>query len=397
MTTLNPDFAQEFIRLLRDENEVLRAKIQEFEQRANNIKPPSYDDIQELETLRNQRQELLDERNSLRTQVAALRNTPCTNATHLQASARLDVVNKQLADIAIQKSEQEQLHKIRILELEEDCRMLKEEITNTQQAAYVTQHLSTSSSFDVDAFCRELKESDTPKPKLYRGPFFYASSLRLPEGAAELMPFGAMRFSQAEVIWKSPGAPLFLAFCPMHVFNHNASKGEGRWERGTNRRELVQQVEQKRDILFLHDHMWHYYGTYKCVGSVPLSAREAENIGSTQMVAYAEKRTHLDSEHAPPYMGKVIHDLYAQGILQIECFGFRRVGFNEALNALLIEQKAGHGDNAKSRKVKTSLNTSPSKPRNRQGETKQSQTDSRRNQSHGRKLGLSEGMSKKEK
>lgn len=99
------------------------------------------------------------------------------------------------------------------------------------------------------------------------------------------MPYGSMRYSQAEMIWKSPGASQFLAFGPMHIFNHNLGKGEGKWERALYHRELTdpERPYQKRDILFLHNHAWHYYGTYECVGSVPLTAQMVEEIGSAQV------------------------------------------------------------------------------------------------------------------
>jgi hypothetical protein len=59
------------------------------------------------------------------------------------------------------------------------------------------------------------------------------------------------------------------------------------------------------------------------------------------MVAYAEKRTLLGIERAPEHMPTLIHDLYVEGVLQLECIGYQRVGFNEPLNKFLNELRAG--------------------------------------------------------
>lgn len=181
--------------------------------------------------------------------------------------------------------------------------------------------------------------------------------------APSSMTFGSMRYSQAEIIWKDAGSAQFLAFGPMHVFKYNASNSEGTWERVAHQKELTAHPGQRRDIFTLHDHAWHYYGTYECVGAASLPAQKVEQIGSaqvspmfgydgiesivvgltsrvSQMVAYAEKRTILDSERAPANMKKLIHNMYSEGVLRIECFGFKRTGFNEPLNTVLLEQGA---------------------------------------------------------
>lgn len=92
-----------------------------------------------------------------------------------------------------------------------------------------------------------------------------------------------MRYSFSEVIWKAPGLMHFLAIGPMHIFNAKASNGEGGWERAVHQRSLAENPGQRRDILLLHDHAWHYYGTYECVGSAALSVQKVEQIGTEQV------------------------------------------------------------------------------------------------------------------
>lgn len=76
-------------------------------------------------------------------------------------------------------------------------------------------------------------------------------------------------------------------------------------------------------------------------------------------------------------MGKLVHSMYAEGKLKIECFGFRRAGFNEALNSNLSEKGAWAGDK-KSRELNTDSNHSSTR-RDRGGE------DKRRGQGRGGK------------
>jgi hypothetical protein len=91
-----------------------------------------------------------------------------------------------------------------------------------------------------------------------------------------------MRYSQSEVICKTLGGSGFLAISPMYTFKSGAKKGEGHWERVQSHQELVKSENKKRDILFLHNQAWHYYGTYECIGLTPLSAKKAEELASTQ-------------------------------------------------------------------------------------------------------------------
>ncbi|KAI0348640.1 hypothetical protein BDW22DRAFT_1350888 [Trametopsis cervina] len=358
----NPALSQDIIRLLHTENTALRVQIQDLETKLNNAHPPSYEDTRAIEVLEKQCQELREERDSLRVQIQELKESPCKDIDHIHAAERVNYLTRQLADVSMQKKDQEEQNRIRTRELEGKCRTLEQEMGILHMALQQSQalasraHIDTrenpssfqrphyipaSIGFDVDAFLSGLNGKDvTVKPKLYKGPFSNVMNLRLPKKANDLMTFGSMRYSQAEIIWKDAGSAQFLAFGPMHVFKYNASNSEGAWERAAHQKELTAHPGQRRDIFTLHDHAWHYYGTYECVGAAPLLAQKVEQIGSAQMMVYAEKRTLLDSERAPASMKKLIHNMYAEGVLRIECFGFKRTGFNEPLNTVLLEQGA---------------------------------------------------------
>lgn len=95
-----------------------------------------------------------------------------------------------------------------------------------------------------------------------------------------------MRFSHLESIWKVSGASEFLSLGPMHIFNPKVKDGAGGWERAVHQQVLAEQPGQKREILILHDHAWHYFGTYECVGSVALPASKVKEIGSEQVFPF---------------------------------------------------------------------------------------------------------------
>jgi hypothetical protein len=116
------------------------------------------------------------------------------------------------------------------------------------------------------------------------------------------MPWGSVRYSQAEIIWKSPGAPQFIALGPMHIFNHNVNKGEGgKWERAATQQGLIEGQNRKRDVFFLWNHAWHYYGTYECVGYVALSAAQVEDLSSAQVCGNFDNRILCNSVYFAPY------------------------------------------------------------------------------------------------
>ena len=97
------------------------------------------------------------------------------------------------------------------------------------------------------------------------------------------MPSGSIRFSYAEVIWKAPGADRFLALIPAKFFDPTQNRGKGKWASGVTLQDLTSQTNARREVFFLHDHAWHYYGEYECVGSTAMSAKEVEEIGSAQV------------------------------------------------------------------------------------------------------------------
>lgn len=173
------------------------------------------------------------------------------------------------------------------------------------------------------------------------------------------MPNGSMRFSLSELIWKAPGADRFLAFVPMQLLKPPGKNGEERFETGVTQRELVKRPNQRREIFFLHNHAWHYYGEYECMGTVSLTAKEVEEIGSAavscshsttqridylmpvlqQLVAYIEKRTLLEPQRARPGAADRIHNMYVEGKLKVQCFAFKRQSYNEPLNKLLTSKE----------------------------------------------------------
>ncbi|KAI0815160.1 hypothetical protein BC629DRAFT_846782 [Irpex lacteus] len=171
------------------------------------------------------------------------------------------------------------------------------------------------------------------------------------------MPNGSMRFSLSELIWKAPGADRFLAFVPMQLLKPPGKNGEERFETGVTQRELVKRPNQRREIFFLHNHAWHYYGEYECMGTVSLTAKEVEEIGSAALVAYIEKRTLLEPQRARPGAADRIHNMYVEGKLKVQCFAFKRQSYNEPLNKLLTSKETPQSRS--SQRVRANADSTP--------------------------------------
>lgn len=103
------------------------------------------------------------------------------------------------------------------------------------------------------------------------------------------MPHGYLSFSGAQIIWRSAGAELFVGLVPKQVAKSIDGGRNIRWEDNIVQRHLgVRSAGQRREMLFLHNHTWHYYGQYECVGSVPLTAKQVEGLGYKKVSEHAE-------------------------------------------------------------------------------------------------------------
>jgi len=124
-------------------------------------------------------------------------------------------------------------------------------------------------------------------------------------------------------------------FLPMH--RHNPKAGEGAWERTAFQEHISSNGQQVRELFHLCDRAWFYYSTFECVGSTTLTMDEVRqlNPSSSRIIEYLHRRTLLFADLVPPVITRMVQNMYAEGVLKVQCLGFRCVGFNTELHDTL--------------------------------------------------------------
>ncbi|KAI0815159.1 hypothetical protein BC629DRAFT_846831 [Irpex lacteus] len=136
--------AQDFIRLLRTENNALRKQVQELQNGTahSTSKLPSYEEVDVVESLRKQCHDLQGEKQALENEVASLKNGPCKDPSHAYDTERAEFLSKQLSDTLFLKKEQEYLLRERISELEKTCRELEEKLRGQQPKVCQSEYIA---------------------------------------------------------------------------------------------------------------------------------------------------------------------------------------------------------------------------------------------------------------
>lgn len=88
-----------------------------------------------------------------------------------------------------------------------------------------------------------------------------------------------MSFNSSEIIWPDNDLSHCLMFSPLHRFNPKAGD-DGSWDRCYLQTDLSECPRQQRDLFFLQDHAWSYYGIYECAGSAIITLDKVNEFGS---------------------------------------------------------------------------------------------------------------------
>ncbi|OBZ78973.1 hypothetical protein A0H81_00681 [Grifola frondosa] len=177
---------------------------------------------------------------------------------------------------------------------------------------------------------------ETPQPPI-RSIEPYSTGLKfvIPKTARDIcVSDGWCSYSKHETIWPDSVTTHCLVFAPMHWYNGKGNDGKGAWEKTISHQEQKLRPGQKRDLFYLEGRSWYYYGTFECVGVTAMSSDQAQNL-RPDLMEYVEKRTVLFPDLVPPFITKMVHSMYAEGVLKVECFGMRCVGFNHELDQAL--------------------------------------------------------------
>lgn len=86
-----------------------------------------------------------------------------------------------------------------------------------------------------------------------------------------------LRIGVNEIVWPDCAIDRGILFAPMYCWNPKANGEDGAWERFENTHGLQ---EAHRDLIFVKNNSWHYYGTFEIMGSTALSTDEVGEFGA---------------------------------------------------------------------------------------------------------------------
>ncbi|KAH7920902.1 hypothetical protein BV22DRAFT_768133 [Leucogyrophana mollusca] len=133
---------------------------------------------------------------------------------------------------------------------------------------------------------------------------------------------GILKYKSSHIKWCSRGIALGTVFVPS--LQYVCEGDQWHW------RKAVPDVDvgQKKDVIYSGDRGWQYLGTYErvTVGHA-LSAVKLMAMAPNKLNCVINQTT-LDSNNIP----RIVRDMYRDGILMVEFFVLKCIGFNHALN-----------------------------------------------------------------
>ncbi|KAL6302207.1 hypothetical protein BKA93DRAFT_794010 [Sparassis latifolia] len=372
----DPVLAQELVRLLSNELKFSRQQLRELKAKDNRTRPSSEQSVAEQRLLRRQNEQLKCDVLDMRLRLEAALETQDENS-HLSNPSPYDEVCAQLSETLEDRAQADVDHAEFIQHLEEkiitarekyqritelnnqnqqslnNMREMLDEAAANRQAALeraVAAEAQRAFTFTKPAFNAveflNMSQADIPKPsikamrRLSSGKHLYLRN----ELIDLCVPGGFVKFSHNELLWSKDGFGHCLAFVPTHHFVYGSDTDSGTWLRSTWCAKMIEPASQKRDLFYMTGQVWYYYGTFECVGSAEVSASDVRKLGAKYMGSI-EKRTIFSPELVPPFIIKMMQDMYTEGILSVACFGYRYVGFNHPLNqALQAQARVGKVD-----------------------------------------------------
>ncbi|KAF9229470.1 hypothetical protein BS17DRAFT_771509 [Gyrodon lividus] len=365
--SMDPELASEMVKLLAQELKVVRAQLREAERRTSS---PS---IVDSTRLTNERaRALITENESLKADNAALQANVSRlqddlaqwppvkaepGASHaLQYEQSMRRMKEELVTVLAEKEElicekekasgvQEQLSKLREkykrskAERRENAEVLNElrvELLDSAQQLEQSRKAALS-EIDFRTFLKELPYKPVegqPELPLIR-PYsrdFHAKFHKNLVGMCE----GPYYMNSNEVIWSASGIAFGLVIKPM--FQYNPKSNGGTWMKLNNEFD----VGQRMDICYLTGKAWHYIGTYERIGdcgAMTIAPATLQHLVPGK-VEYASKRTTLFPDLVPPSQTRMIENMYTKGVIKLQCFGIRCVGFNQAFSKELLDMFA---------------------------------------------------------
>ncbi|KAH7921238.1 hypothetical protein BV22DRAFT_1132463 [Leucogyrophana mollusca] len=315
------------VAVLKRENEDLRATVFQLEsERSGFVKPEDMDGSVALRyeaSLEQSRKEL--------SKALAEKADAETSLSELQEN--LQAVQEEYQQMKASKRECQQVadeHCKRVMDLADELETLKRE-----QASLACTDTDPESFFSSTTYVavEGQPDLDTSDPYI-KSPFF-----KLPEHAISLCAEGVLHYNSKQLMWSPSGVALGLVVT--HPFQFNPKVGSGQW---TKWRAEIMDIGVKKEVFCLNTRGWFYMGTYERASScLTMPVDKLKDLDPK--ARYIFKRTVLNQDFIPPSQTRMVENMYTQGVLKVELFGIRCVGFNQALNAELI--RAGNEKRSK--------------------------------------------------
>ncbi|KAH9946779.1 hypothetical protein B0H21DRAFT_382174 [Amylocystis lapponica] len=272
---------------------------------------------------------------------------------HMSGASPDENLTRLLAEVQQEKERTDEEHAKAIARLEEKVGAYKQKYKNLKQSqsenvqelesqrddalhravsaeaecAMVTSRLAEA-MFDAVAFLA-LPNERTEQPSFQMkdpvsttGDFILTKEIKALSDATTVV-----KYTREEVIWPDEGYARCLVLSPIHRYIPGARKGNGLWERIGS----PHSRHRTTDLFLQNKNACHYMGTFKSAGSTTLSLSDVKKLGS-RYSDHIEKRTAVSSDLVPPVITNMMKKMYAEGVLKIECFGLRCIGFNKNLD-----------------------------------------------------------------
>ncbi|KAH7921797.1 hypothetical protein BV22DRAFT_1121917 [Leucogyrophana mollusca] len=364
---LDADLAREMVNLLGDELKRVREKLQKAEQRLSTPgSETSSSNIhrEHFQAMAAENAMLQAENTELRAAIAALKSSDHSHVKQEDNSSLIMQYETSIVQIQHQLSEALSDKETAIAKLslaleqsQKEARTLREKYSKIKVAKRecqeVIEELSAHLTHNTDALdqirvenARLCKDSD---PETFFANVKYRPVAEQPSwksikpysinpansGPKSAQTFcksdGVVRFHEHELIWAPSGIALGVFIRPPYQFKPQSNT----WEKTVR----LFEAGQTKDVYYRNSQGWHYVGTYELTGDMFTLPFELTEDLDPMILQSAAKRAVISSNLVLPSQVRMAEDLYLKGVLKLEFFGIRCVGYNKELNAHLAAKE----------------------------------------------------------
>ncbi|KAI0075034.1 hypothetical protein K474DRAFT_1647204 [Panus rudis PR-1116 ss-1] len=178
-----------------------------------------------------------------------------------------------------------------------------------------------------------------------RAPGISKAELRLKPDLIELLAHKELiAIRSHSIVWPAASTEdcsFFLVLEPMYGYDPALRNSRTGWRLSPLHVSFCRETKPQRDIFCAWKGRWRYFGLYECVGNASLTTEDISALGPTgeQILEVVRRQLVGSPELVPPIVNNLIRDMYTEGIMKVQCFAFRRIGFKHHLYEGLQEPK----------------------------------------------------------